>query len=211
MDRWLSLVSIAECPLSRKIPTPASCSTLRDRTGSLVALPVSRTPHCLPLFTDPSVSPRSSRSSSANFAFPSAIIARSRSRTSLRPTCFILVSSARSCALTASPAAAVCALSRLPSSRSVGIRSICSNFCNPSRVTRSSSGRQCLPVRRCYLHHRFLLHDHRQTYRWIAPIAFERLLPPPPHPRPPLRRLARAPPQPATGSICDRNAEMHRE
>ena len=111
-----------------------------DRTGSLVALAVRRTPHCLPLFTDPSVSPRSNRSSSANFAFSSAIIARSRSRTSLRPTCFILVSSARSCALTASPAAAVCALSRLPSPRSVGIRSICSNFCNPSRVTRSSSG-----------------------------------------------------------------------
>src|SRR5262249_30049670 len=45
--------------------------------------------------------------------------------------------------------------------------------------------RQCLQVRRCYLHHRFLLHDHRQTYRWIAPIAFERLLAPTHQPRPP--------------------------
>src|SRR5262249_8470858 len=42
-----------------------------------------------------------------------------------------------------------------------------------------------LQVRRCYLHHRFLLHDHRQTYRWIAPIAFERLLAPTHQPRPP--------------------------
>ena len=72
----------------------------------------------------PSPSPRLRRSSSTSFAFSSAIIASIRSMTSGRRACFSFASSARNCALTASPAAAVCALSRLPSPRSVGIRSI---------------------------------------------------------------------------------------
>ena len=57
-----------------------------------------------------------------------------------RRTCFSFASSARSCALTASPAAAVWARSRLPSLRSVGIFSICVIFSNARHVTRSSSG-----------------------------------------------------------------------
>src|SRR5262249_1935886 len=126
------------------------------------------------------------------------------------PTCFILVSSARSCALTASPAAAVCALSRLPSPRSVGIRSICSTSAIPAALPVRAQA-PVSPGPSFYLHHRFLLHDHRQTYRWIAPIAFERLLAPTHQPRPPPSKLAHAPPQPPTGSIGDRNAEMHRE
>src|SRR5262249_20472150 len=151
----------------------------------------------------PSVSPRSNPSSPANFAFSSAIIARSRSRTSLRPTCFILVSGKPCRSRLRSQQVTVTPVGGDPQYL---LQLLQSQPRYPFELRR-----QCLPVRRCYLHHRFLLHDHRQTYRWIAPIAFERLLAPTHQPRPPPSKLAHDPPQPPTGSIGDRNAEMHRE
>ena len=99
---------------------------------------------------------------------------------------FSFASSTRTCALSASAATVDCARSTLPSPRSVGIRRICLIFSNASRVTASSSGARESPAPLgCDFRHRFLPHDRRQGYRWMPPIAFERL-PAPPHHTPDL-------------------------